>query len=87
MDTLDAMRVFTAVAERSGFSAAADALDRSTARSASLRSIRAAAIWRRRCAALSITWSKTCPRRGWLKVVTSTFNLTHFSNFKLTHLS
>ncbi|MCC4613491.1 LysR family transcriptional regulator [Xanthomonas campestris pv. esculenti] len=31
MDTLDAMRVFTAVAERSGFSAAADALDRSTA--------------------------------------------------------
>lgn len=33
MDTLDAMRVFTAVAERSGFSAAADALDRSTAAS------------------------------------------------------
>ncbi|MBV6861312.1 LysR family transcriptional regulator [Xanthomonas euvesicatoria] len=31
MDTLDAMRVFAAVAERSGFSAAADALDRSTA--------------------------------------------------------
>lgn len=31
MDTLDAMRVFVAVAERSGFSAAADALDRSTA--------------------------------------------------------
>ncbi|PPU77215.1 MULTISPECIES: LysR family transcriptional regulator [Xanthomonas] len=31
MDTLDAMRVFTAVAERSGFSAAAAALDRSTA--------------------------------------------------------
>lgn len=31
MDTLDAMRVFTAVAERSGFSAAAEALDRSTA--------------------------------------------------------
>ncbi|TQU39347.1 helix-turn-helix domain-containing protein, partial [Xanthomonas perforans] len=31
MDTLDAMRVFAAVAERNGFSAAADALDRSTA--------------------------------------------------------
>ncbi|MBV6792736.1 LysR family transcriptional regulator [Xanthomonas euvesicatoria] len=31
MDTLDAMRVFAAVAERSGFSAAAGALDRSTA--------------------------------------------------------
>lgn len=31
MDTLDAMRVFAAVAERSGFSAAADAMDRSTA--------------------------------------------------------
>lgn len=31
MDTLDAMRAFAAVAERSGFSAAADALDRSTA--------------------------------------------------------
>ncbi len=31
MDTLEAMRVFVAVAERSGFSAAADALDLSTA--------------------------------------------------------
>lgn len=31
MDTLDAMRVFAAVAERNGLSAAADALDRSTA--------------------------------------------------------
>ena len=31
MDTLDAMRVFVAVAERNGFSAAADALDLSTA--------------------------------------------------------
>lgn len=31
MDTLDAMRVFVAVAERNGFSAAAEALDRSTA--------------------------------------------------------
>lgn len=31
MDTLDAMRVFVAVVEHAGFSAAADALDRSTA--------------------------------------------------------
>lgn len=31
MDTLDAMRVFVAVVERNGFSAAAQALDMSTA--------------------------------------------------------